>query len=103
MMQTLARLPCPHLEGAVQKAEMSCTGVRVLGVVESREVAEQPYTFDLSNGGMFAFADVRDAWKDGEGYWLQSFAIVTTVANELMSRIAGWHWHAPLARLHKSL
>jgi putative SOS response-associated peptidase YedK len=28
-----------------------------------------------------------DAWKDKEGHWLQSFAIVTTEANELMSRI----------------
>ena len=36
---------------------------------------------------MFAFAGVWDAWKDAEGHWLQSFAIVTTVANELMARI----------------
>jgi putative SOS response-associated peptidase YedK len=48
---------------------------------------KQPYAFDLANGGMFAFAGVWDAWKDGEGHWLQSFAIVTTVANELMARI----------------
>lgn len=36
---------------------------------------------------MFAFAGVWDAWKDHDGRWLQSFAIVTTAANELMSRI----------------
>jgi putative SOS response-associated peptidase YedK len=40
---------------------------------------KQPYAFD--------FAGVWDAWKDGEGHWLQSYAIVTTEANELMSRI----------------
>jgi putative SOS response-associated peptidase YedK len=28
-----------------------------------------------------------DAWKDGEGHWLQSFSIVTTEANELMAQI----------------
>jgi putative SOS response-associated peptidase YedK len=48
---------------------------------------KQPYAFDLANGSMFAFAGIWDAWKDGEGRWLQSFAIITTVANELMSRI----------------
>lgn len=38
-----------------------------------------------------------DAWKDGAGHWLQSFAIVTTEANELMSRI---HPRMPVV-LHK--
>jgi putative SOS response-associated peptidase YedK len=45
---------------------------------------KQPYAFDLANGSMFAFAGIWDAWKDGEGRWLQSFAIITTVANELI-------------------
>jgi putative SOS response-associated peptidase YedK len=48
---------------------------------------KQPYTFELSTGNLFAFAGLWDAWKDNEGHWLQSFAIVTTDANELMSRI----------------
>lgn len=48
---------------------------------------KQPYAFELSSGNLFAFAGIWDAWKDGEGHWLQSYAIVTTVANELMSRI----------------
>jgi putative SOS response-associated peptidase YedK len=38
-------------------------------------------------GGPFAFAGLWDAWKDAGGYWLQSFAIVTTEANELMAPI----------------
>lgn len=41
----------------------------------------------MTNGGLFAFAGLWDAWKDAEGHWLQSFAIVTTEANELMARI----------------
>jgi putative SOS response-associated peptidase YedK len=48
---------------------------------------KQPYAFELSSGNLFAFAGILDAWKDGEGHWLQSYAIVTTEANELMSRI----------------
>jgi putative SOS response-associated peptidase YedK len=48
---------------------------------------KQPYAFELSNGSTFALAGLWDAWKDKEGHWLQSFAIVTTEANELMSRI----------------
>jgi putative SOS response-associated peptidase YedK len=48
---------------------------------------KQPYSFDLTNGSMFAFAGLWDAWKDKDGRWLQSFTIVTTAANELMARI----------------
>ena len=48
---------------------------------------KQPYAFELTTGGLFAFAGIWDAWKDEEGHWLQSYAIVTTEANELMSKI----------------
>lgn len=45
---------------------------------------KQPYVLQLANGSPFAFAGLWDAWKDKDGRWLQSFAIVTTAANELM-------------------
>ena len=48
---------------------------------------KQPYAFELANGQTFAFAGLWNAWKDSAGHWLQSFAIVTTEANEMMSRI----------------
>ena len=48
---------------------------------------KKPYTVDLANGKMFAFAGLWDAWKDKDGRWLQSYAIVTTAANELMASI----------------
>src|SRR5450631_1839286 len=51
------------------------------------QAPKQPYAFELSSGNLFAFAGIWDAWKDGEGHWLQSYAIVTTEANELMARI----------------
>ncbi len=48
---------------------------------------KQPYAFELANGQPMALAGLWDAWKDAQGHWLQSFAIVTTEANEVMSRI----------------
>ena len=48
---------------------------------------KQPYAFELTNGSTFALAGIWDAWRDREGHWLQSFAIVTTEANELMAPI----------------
>jgi putative SOS response-associated peptidase YedK len=59
---------------------------------------KQPYIFELTNANLFAFAGVWDAWKDAKGHWLQSFAIVTTEANEMM---AGIHPRMPVI-LHSS-
>lgn len=47
----------------------------------------QPYAIEMKDAGMFAFAGIWDGWRDAEGKWLQSFAIVTTEANELMAKI----------------
>ncbi len=58
---------------------------------------KQPYAFELSNGSTFAFAGLWDAWKDTEGHWLQSFAIVTTEANELTAKI---HPRMPVISTH---
>jgi putative SOS response-associated peptidase YedK len=46
---------------------------------------KQPYIFELLNGNPMAFAGIWDAWKHKDGDWLQSFAIVTTEANELLA------------------
>jgi putative SOS response-associated peptidase YedK len=48
---------------------------------------KQPYAFSVTGSPMFAFAGLWDAWKDGQGHWLQSFSIVTTSANELMASV----------------
>jgi putative SOS response-associated peptidase YedK len=48
---------------------------------------KQPYAFTLPDTPLFAFAGLWDAWKDPNGNWLQSFTIVTTEANELMSAV----------------
>ena len=48
---------------------------------------KQPFAFRLKDDAPLAFAGLWDAWKDPTGEWLQSFSIVTTEANELMSTV----------------
>ena len=49
---------------------------------------KQPFAYSLSNGEPFAFAGLWDAWKNPQtGEWLQSFAIITTDANELTGKV----------------
>ena len=60
---------------------------QVLHATEEGKPPMKPYVFELANGNPISFAGLWDAWKDKEGHWLQSFAIVTTEANELMSRV----------------
>ncbi len=44
---------------------------------------KQPYAFMMADEKPFAFAGLWDAWKDEQGDWLQSYAIITTTPNEL--------------------
>jgi putative SOS response-associated peptidase YedK len=55
---------------------------------DSAKPAKQPYAISLKSGQPFAFAGLWDAWKEPNGdNWLQSFSIITTEANEIMSTI----------------
>lgn len=54
---------------------------------EQGKPPKQAYRMEMSHGGVFAIAGLWDAWKDETGHWLQSFAMVTTEANELMAQI----------------
>jgi putative SOS response-associated peptidase YedK len=48
---------------------------------------KKPFAITLTDSSLFAFAGLWDAWKDPDGGWLQSFSIVTTQANEMMSAV----------------
>ncbi len=48
---------------------------------------KQPYAFKMKDDAPFAFAGLWDAWEAPDGSWLHSFSIITTNANELMSRV----------------
>lgn len=50
--------------------------------------SKQPFAYTLTHGEPFAFAGLWDAWKDpANGEWLQSFAVITTTANELTGEV----------------
>lgn len=46
----------------------------------------QPYYFQMKDQAPFAFAGIWDRWKS-EGVWINSCAIVTTTANQLLAQI----------------
>ena len=48
---------------------------------------KQPYAFALKRGEPFAFAGLWDAWKQPDGGWLLSYAIITTDPNELTATV----------------
>ena len=48
---------------------------------------KQPYAFAMTSGEPFAFAGLWDAWKEADGGWLTSYAIITTEPNELMATV----------------
>jgi putative SOS response-associated peptidase YedK len=52
-----------------------------------REGARQPFHVTRGDGGPFAFAGLRTAWRDPHGEWLRSCAIVTTRANAAIEAI----------------
>ncbi len=71
---------------AIEAPDVGRTRVRKPGVKAA--IDRVPFGFDLSNGGMMAFAGLWDAWKDpANGQWLQSYTIITTEANELMATV----------------
>jgi putative SOS response-associated peptidase YedK len=49
--------------------------------------AKQPYCFEVDNGEMFAFAGLWDGWKDPNGQWIESCAILTTTPNAVTSQV----------------
>lgn len=47
--------------------------------------AKVPYRFTLKSGDPFAFAGLWDSWRNPEGKGLETFTIITTDANELIT------------------
>ena len=49
---------------------------------------KKPFVYTLTQSQPFAFAGLWDAWKDAAtGEWLQTFAVITTIANELTGQV----------------
>jgi putative SOS response-associated peptidase YedK len=49
-----------------------------LDPVGTNAKTKQPFAFTLRSGEPFALRGLWDAWKEANGDWLQSFAIITT-------------------------
>jgi putative SOS response-associated peptidase YedK len=84
------------VEKAVETPRLGARVKAVGGKAQSRS-GRQPFAITLggaeADGGMMAIAGLWDAWKEPKkspqevDRWLQSFAMVTTEANELMATI----------------
>jgi putative SOS response-associated peptidase YedK len=48
---------------------------------------KQPYRICRKDEGLFAFAGLWETWKDAEGKELQTFTIITTTPNQVVSGI----------------
>jgi len=47
--------------------------------------SKQPYCFEVNGGELFAFAGLWDGWKNVEGQWVKTCAILTTTPNAVTS------------------
>ena len=48
---------------------------------------KQPYCFEINDGELFAFAGIWDRWNDASGKLLETFSIMTTFPNAVMSSV----------------
>ena len=49
--------------------------------------AKQPFCFEVNDGELFALAGLWDDWKDAEGQWIKTCAILTTTPNTVTSTV----------------
>jgi putative SOS response-associated peptidase YedK len=48
---------------------------------------KQPYCFEVNDGELFAFAGLWERWKDPNGNWIKSCAILTTTPNAVTAAV----------------
>ncbi len=48
---------------------------------------KEPYYFTMTDGGPFAFAGLWERWTDSDGAIIESCAVLTTVANDLLADV----------------
>lgn len=76
------------MESAVSQTPLPGTGGRLYEWLKLDPKWKQPFAYTLQNGEPFALAGLWDAWKEpATGEWLQTFAVITTTANELTGQV----------------
>lgn len=48
---------------------------------------KRPFCFEVNDGELFAFAGLRDGWKDPDGSWVKTCSILTTNANAVITAV----------------
>jgi putative SOS response-associated peptidase YedK len=48
---------------------------------------KQPFCFEVTDGGLFAFAGLWERWKNPDGEWVKSFSVLTTTPNIVTSLV----------------
>jgi putative SOS response-associated peptidase YedK len=51
------------------------------------EVGTHSNCFEINEGALFAFAGIRDRWKDPSGNWVRTCSILTTTPNAATSAV----------------
>ena len=75
----------PVFREAMKRRRCLVAGNRLLRVAETRQKAKQPWTIELADGDVFAFAGLWDRWKDrATGSVLETYTIITTGLNDLV-------------------
>jgi putative SOS response-associated peptidase YedK len=54
---------------------------------QKKGAARQPFCFEVNDGELFAFAGLWERWKNPNGDWIKTCAILTTKANSITSPI----------------
>src|SRR5258707_2290544 len=49
--------------------------------------SKQPYCFEANEGELFAFAALRDRWKDASGKTVETCSILTTTPNAVTAAV----------------
>jgi putative SOS response-associated peptidase YedK len=87
--ETVATQPSYREPFRKRRCLVPCDGFYEWPEIEKgKKGPKHPQVFKLKSGDMMAFAGLWDAWHDRTtDTWLQTFTIITTEANELMSTI----------------
>lgn len=83
-VETLTTKPSFRQILQTKRCLVPCSGFYEWKKVDKRKV---PYYIELKNNKIFSFAGLYDIWRDNEGNELQTFAIITTQANNTLKPI----------------
>jgi putative SOS response-associated peptidase YedK len=87
------RLVKRHAIGELKRGAMFNRAGRCLVPVDNfyewkkTETGKQPYAIALADRGLMALAGLWENWRSPAGEWVRSFAIITTIPNELCAEL----------------